>query len=594
MTRTALRIAVLLGLISAVLAPCPGFSATKKLLEYGWDVPRPDFVSGHIAEMEKRPFDGVIFRLAGKHSGNIFSGGKWDVEDYQADFAALRDIKWGKFTDNFLMMYSASEMDWFSDEDWAGVLSNVDLMARAAVAGRCQLAFDAEPYGKNPWSYAEQKHAGEKTFEQYQAIARQRGQQFIEVVQRRLPRGVLVTLFSYSMFQAMAGQSDLAKRQAAFKQHGYGLYYSFLNGMLDGLQPGFKITDGNEASYYYENSQKFVDAHQMMREKVLSLIPSTDVGKFREQTQASQALYVDYIFAKVPWPNILANFMTPEERAQWFEHNVYWALKTSDEYVWLYSEKMNWWTDTDLPPGLEQAVTGARQAVAAGRPLDFDLSERMKAVQQARAKEIASKLARRSMEIGILRGAPSPVIDARRDDAAWKQGTQLQFFKRYFGSDPVDPTASTLTFVAYDATALYVFLWAEEPQLDKMQIVGANHDDAVWNGDSIDIFLTAEESGTPYYHFIINPKNVQWDARHDTDNDMSFDPKWQSATRTDAEAWYAEVAIPWAEVKIDPKPMTKLGLNICRQRIPEHEQSCWSQTVSGFMESDHFGTLILR
>ena len=26
--------------------------------------------------------------------------------------------------------------------------------------------------------------------------------------------------------------------------------------------------------------------------------------------------------------------MTPEERAQWFEHNTYWALYTSDRYVW--------------------------------------------------------------------------------------------------------------------------------------------------------------------------------------------------------------------------------------------------------------------
>jgi len=33
--------------------------------------------------------------------------------------------------------------------------------------------------------------------------------------------------------------------------------------------------------------------------------------------------------------------MTPEERAQWFEHNTYWALYTTDEYVWCYSERMN-------------------------------------------------------------------------------------------------------------------------------------------------------------------------------------------------------------------------------------------------------------
>ena len=35
----------------------------KKLIEYGWDVPNPDYVRKNIREMEKLPFDGVIFRV---------------------------------------------------------------------------------------------------------------------------------------------------------------------------------------------------------------------------------------------------------------------------------------------------------------------------------------------------------------------------------------------------------------------------------------------------------------------------------------------------------------------------------------------------
>ena len=37
----------------------------KKIVEYGWDVPYPDFVRDNIREMEKRPFDGIIFRTSG-------------------------------------------------------------------------------------------------------------------------------------------------------------------------------------------------------------------------------------------------------------------------------------------------------------------------------------------------------------------------------------------------------------------------------------------------------------------------------------------------------------------------------------------------
>ncbi len=57
--------------------------ATKKLIEYGWDVPTPAYVKEHIQEMEKRPFDGVIMRLAGKGRGNIFMGGRWDPKVFE-------------------------------------------------------------------------------------------------------------------------------------------------------------------------------------------------------------------------------------------------------------------------------------------------------------------------------------------------------------------------------------------------------------------------------------------------------------------------------------------------------------------------------
>ena len=43
-------------------APAPDRPA-KKLIEYGWDVPYPDQLRKDIRNMEKKPFDGVIFRL---------------------------------------------------------------------------------------------------------------------------------------------------------------------------------------------------------------------------------------------------------------------------------------------------------------------------------------------------------------------------------------------------------------------------------------------------------------------------------------------------------------------------------------------------
>ena len=53
-------------LYAAPLAP-PG----KKLIEYGWDVPTPAQMREELAAMEKRPFDGLIFRLSGGHNAFV-------------------------------------------------------------------------------------------------------------------------------------------------------------------------------------------------------------------------------------------------------------------------------------------------------------------------------------------------------------------------------------------------------------------------------------------------------------------------------------------------------------------------------------------
>lgn len=582
------------GMLGQMVWAQPGrLPATKKLIEYGWDVPTPAYVKDHIQEMEKRPFDGVIMRLAGRGRGNIFMGGRWDPKDFERDREALAAIKWDKFRHNFLMMYAASEQDWFSDEDWANVLHNVRIMAECARAGGCHLAFDAEPYGKNPWAYAEQKHAKEKSYAEYAAKARQRGRQFIETIQSVLPDSVLLTLFTFSIFPGQMEQEP-AKREESLKRHEYGLYLPFLHGMLEGLGPRMTITDGNEPAYYYDSSEKYFSAYHMMRQRALNLVPPELVPKFQTNTQASQALYVDYVFAKVPWPNIPARFMTPEEQAKWFEHNVYWALRTTDEFVWLYSEKMNWWTNTDLPPGLEQAVINAREAIAQNRGLGFDIRELMKNVQARREAEIAQKIIRRTKEIPALRDVPAPRIDGELEDPAWQQAAVLEPFIGYFGTKPEDIKAPTEARVTYDATALYIAVRAHEPQIKQMEIVGAQRDDAIWMGDSIDIFLSAAETGSPYYHFILNPHNVQWDAYYSTENDMSYNPHWQSATKIMEQEWRAEIAIPWQELKITPTSGLQLRANIARQRRPGNEQTSWSQYISGFLESKNFGTWILH
>ena len=81
-------------------------SETKKLIEFGWDEPSTSFMKAHIEEMEKTPFDGVVFHAKWAKPGGAPGGDfMWDcwgkrtftIEELQP---ALDDLKATKFTSN--------------------------------------------------------------------------------------------------------------------------------------------------------------------------------------------------------------------------------------------------------------------------------------------------------------------------------------------------------------------------------------------------------------------------------------------------------------------------------------------------------------
>ena len=560
----------------------------KKLLEYGWDVPRPSFVADHIREMEQRPFDGLLMRVP--EIGQVFVPVRHEIPP--AEEAALERIEWGTFTDNFLMMYAASQMDWFSDSDWEAVLHNVGQVARAARIGRCVgVCFDCEPYGDNPWHYPSQAHADEYSFAQFEARVRERGAQFVDAVEAEMEAPVIHTFFLTTlhgiMNAARAGSAE--EREEILRDYSYGLYNAFVNGMLDAMDEDTVLTDGNEPAYYYHDKDAYFSVYHSIRQTALGAIAPENQRTYRGQVQVAQALYVDQLFG-LRTGAYESNYMTEEERAQWFEHNTYWALYTSDRYVWLYSEKMNWWTDTDIPPGLEQAVINARARLAAGEPMTIDANAIFQAARERMQAEIQEQLDRRTAQVRRLPAGMAPVIDGNRDDEAWQLAGELELFMPRYNST-MELGASTLANVTYDDEALYVALRCNEPQMDALEVVGSKRDDDVWLGDSIDLFVQ-RAAGEPFYHVIVNPGNVVWDARHtDVAGDTSWNSEAQTATLTGDGFWNVEIALPWAAMGWEaPERGDTLRANICRQRRPDSELSAWSQTVTGFVEPGSFGT----
>jgi hypothetical protein len=366
-------------IVGIVVAAGPLLAAPdKKLIEYGWDVPTPAQMSEGLADMEKRPFDGIIFRLAGGY--NAFLTTPLKPADFEEDARMLRGLRFTRFKDNFSLIWGspAPSFDWFDDAQWRVIEANAELLVATAQAGRIRgICFDPEPYDFNLWTYAKQAQAKARTFSEYRAKVRQRGAQLMRAFEKAMPGATILTFFHVSMFDRFATLPE-AERERHLEGERWGLMPDFFAGMLEAASPEARFIDGNEHSYYYTSREEYFRAYHSIRQRGRGLVPPELGEKYERQVQAGQALYVDHNFA-LRQPNTgkyLSYRMTPQEQATWFEHNTYWALYTSDEYVWCYSERMNWWKH-QTPPGLEAAIVSAREKITQGKPLGFDIEALM-------------------------------------------------------------------------------------------------------------------------------------------------------------------------------------------------------------------------
>jgi hypothetical protein len=282
--------------------------------------------------------------------------------------------------------------DWFSDSDWEASEQNIRLFARIArSAGFEGIAFDPEPYGVDPWIYAKLAGAQDKSFAEYSQQVQKRGAQFMQAIQEEMPGVKVLSLFQLSYLEEFLDERNLEKRMRQMSAESYGLLAAFLNGMLDVAEPNITIVDGNEHSYYYAAKQQFFDAYKLIKEKFLTFVDEKNRQKYAKQVQVGQALYIDHLFdLGKPQESRVSHYLNSQQRQQWLEHNTYYGLSSSDEYVWCYSEEMDWWQN-NVPIGAEEAIRSAQQKIKTGEPLGFNIEG---TIQGAKMLQMNKKIIR--------------------------------------------------------------------------------------------------------------------------------------------------------------------------------------------------------
>lgn len=364
-------------------------SVAKKLIKAG-HAPLPDYIRAHIRTMERHPFDGLVFRLHAAGGRYFFQPRPLDPKEFEADFKDLQAIKWEKFTDNFILVWTAAgeKLDWFNDEHWNAIEHNMQLVAKAARLGRCGIALDLETYLKdrtdgvnNIWSYAVAPHRSIKSFAEYRAMVHRRGRRFIQVIQKEMPHATIFTYFHMSILRKMMVAGPVSRQEEMLLNEQYALVPAFIGGMLEASDSQVRIIDGNEPAYWYQSRQQYLTAYHLLTDRGRMFLDRSLWPAFRAHGSIGQAVYIDECFATRQRES-LASYMSPDERAKFLEHNVYWALYTADEYAWCFDQAIDWWKsrpqgtpawNKGMPLGCEAAISAARRKIASGQPLGFDL-----------------------------------------------------------------------------------------------------------------------------------------------------------------------------------------------------------------------------
>ncbi|MBC8356387.1 MAG: hypothetical protein H8E66_30785 [Planctomycetes bacterium] len=576
----------------------------RKVIVYGWEMNFREMseLRRRAEVMQRQPFDGIMFSLfhEGKSRDEAFiHSARLTDKELAPVVKELSAIRWTTFTDNFLMVKAGEQfldngdpgrMDWFDDGQWDTICHNIRVLTRVAVATRCKgLGFDPEPYHASVWNYDQagsrkpQLHRDAKSFDEYAAVVRRRGAQYMNAIQAEMPR---VRIFN--LYQAVRlPPSELAETI-------YSLYPAFINGMLDAAGPEVMLIDGNEYGFGLLTRGDYTNAYVNVKERKLALIDPKNRDRYRKQVQVSVPIYLDDIFGSHANRRWVGTYLATDEKRRLFEHRLFHALDSVDEYVWVYGERPSWFSNTPrVPRWAAASVATIRKQVdqlrLEDRQEDAALIVRVSEQIALRDNEVAElKPAERATPRvdkpranvrSLPTGVAAPVINGRLDDPAWKQATVLKNFQplMYFVRDCV--AVETTCRVMWDKQFLYFAFECVEPRIVELKSLPA--EERRRNRTTLVLSTSAESSSfvridVPLggaVRFLVRKPGQEWTVV------AAAKTRLQSSHRTTNKGWTAEWRVAWAGIGGTPEPGQTRNATVTRVRSPWAEHDSWAPQI---------------
>jgi hypothetical protein len=170
-------------------------------------------------------------------------------------------------------------------------------------------------------------------------------------------------------------------------------------------------------------------------------------------------------------------------------------------------------------------------------------------------------------------------LDGRLDEEAWQRAPLATNFVQNDPREGEPATHDTEVRLLYDERAIYIGVFARDPEPGKIIVNELRKDFNTGSADGFQVVIDTFKDERNGYQFAINPAGAKWDAQMSNegrDNNANWDGIWDVGARIGDDGWYAEIEIPFKTLKFGPEELQTWGINFQRRLRRYNENSYWS------------------
>ena len=170
----------------------------------------------------------------------------------------------------------------------------------------------------------------------------------------------------------------------------------------------------------------------------------------------------------------------------------------------------------------------------------------------------------------------APVIDGLIDEQLWNEGEWMDDFTQFQPYNGQKPSQHTEFKILFDENNLFIAIKSYDSSPDSIvrRLTRRDHED----GDMVGIIFDSYHDLRTGFFFGVTVGGVKIDQMMTNDGqneDQTWDPNWWVATSINHEGWFAEMKIPFSQLRFKGNSGDVWGLEVARTIYRKQETCIW-------------------